>query len=71
MTLQWGVERHVLPFCRFPDAVLGCDTRHLYASYYVVLLPGDLYENVTCEGECGRSSLSNDVLYKNVNEILY
>ena len=71
MTLRGGVERRVLSFRRFPAALLGCGTRHLYASFFVVQLFGDLYENVTYEGECGRSSLSNVVLYENVNEILY
>ena len=71
MRLRGGVERHVLSFPRFPVALLDCGTRHLYASCFVVQLLGDLYENETYKGVCGRSSLSNVVLYENVNEILY
>ena len=71
MRLRGGVERHVLSFRRFPAALLDCGTRHLYASRFVVQLLGDLYENQTYKGVCGRSSLSNVVLYENVNEILY
>ena len=66
-----GVERHVLSFRRFPAALLDWGARHLYASCFVVQLLGDLYENETYQGVCGRSSLSNVVSYKNVNEILY
>ena len=68
MRLRGGVERRVLSFSRFPAVLLDCGTGHLYASWFVVQLLGDLYEN---EGVCGRSSLSNVVLYENVNEILY
>ena len=66
-----GVERHVLSFRHFPATRLDCGTRHLYASCFVVQLLGDLYENETYKGVCGQSSLSNVVLYENVNEILY
>ena len=38
---------------------------------FVVQFLGDLHKNVAYQGECRRSSLSNDVLYKNVNKILY
>ena len=66
-----GVERHVLSFPRFPAALLDCCTRHLYVSCFVVQLLGNLYENETYEGVCGRRSLSKVVLYENVNEVLY
>ena len=71
MRLRGGVERHVLSFRRFQVALLDCGTRHLYEFRFVVQLLGDLYENETYKGVCGRSSLSNVVLYENVNEILY
>ena len=74
--LKSGTDRKIclieyLSFRRFPAALLDCGSRHLYASCFVVQLPGDLYENETYKGVCGRSSLSNVVLYENVNEILY
>ena len=47
MTLQRGCRKTRFAICRFPAALLGCDTRHLYASNYVAQLPGSLYENVT------------------------
>ena len=66
------LRRH---FAKLPHqnsrALLGCCTRQLYASCFVVQLLGDLYKNPTYENQCGRRSLSNIVLYENVNEILF
>ena len=58
-------------FCHF--IVSSRAARLRYWTFVRVLLcravtRGDLYENETYKGVCGRSSLSNVVLYENVNE---